>query len=269
MEDQTNPEDEEIFDDVLGEEDEVVGELEVDLDEVEEEEEYDKSNKAFAAMRVQNKELKKSLEELSARISEVSNQPAVQAAPEPQLDMDDPSRWSDEDWDEYARKDWKGAVDLRSEMKAKRYYDQVNEAKVESDVLLKSKQAVLARHPELNDNNSEKARVFTNILNDNPRYITDPKGPIHAMRDMEEYMETTLGYTPSEIVSAEKRGAAREAGRQNRIALSSTEGRHVSKDNKVTISRDELDFCKLQGLDPKEYAKTKVSMEKSKGTVQL
>jgi len=78
-------------------------------------------------------------------------------------------------------------------------------------------------------------------------------------------MENTLGYKRGEIRSAEKAGAQREASRQNRIVLNKGAGRSGTETtgNKVVLSKDEMEFCKFQEIDPKEYAKNKQKLSKS------
>lgn len=238
-------------------------EIEVDLEDEDAKaarEEKDR-NKAFASMRIENKELKDSVNKLTETVQQLQGRPStpVSAAPIP---TGIPQ--TDEEWDALADKDWKKAVDLRSIQNAKTIMQQQQQVSKADKTMNESKQKVLATHPELNDNNSEKSRIFLNILDENPDYLTHPKGPIYAMRDMEDYMENTLGYKRSEIRTAEKKGAEREASRQNRIVLNKGSGRMAdSGGNKVVLSKDEMEFCKFQGIDPKEYAKNKQKLSKS------
>ncbi len=140
-----------------------------------------------------------------------------------------------------------------------------NQAVQNNNALEKSKTRVMERHPELLDDNSEKTRLFKQVLANNPDYVNHPNGPIYAMRDMEDHMETVLGYKRSDIVTAEKKGAQREAGRQHRIVLSGAKGKASGGDGdtKVSISKDEAEFCKINDLDPKEFAKNKKKLAKS------
>jgi len=234
--------------------------LEVDLEEENEKaaREEKERNKAFASMRIENKRLADQLEQVQQQIQQVS-QPQRQAVP-----VDDGIPKTDAEWDALADKDWKKAVDLRSHINAQSVLAKNREASKIGEELDKSKAKVLLRHPELNDNDSEKAKIFLQVLNNNPDYVNHPKGPIYAMRDMEEHMETVLGYKHSDIVSAERSGAKRESERQHRIVLNKGGGKvPTGNQNTVTLSKDEAEFCKLQGLDPKEYAKTKRKLSKS------
>ena len=89
------------------------------------------------------------------------------------------------------------------------------------------------------------------------------------MYEMEEYMEKNMGYKREDIVKAETAARADEAGRQSRLSLS-TSGHNISEGNKVMVTKDEMDFCKLQGIDPKVYASNKKKLASSgKGGIQL
>lgn len=235
--------------------------VEVDIEEENEKNarEEKERNKAFASMRIENKELKERQATLESQIQGLSARPAQK--PEP---VNDGIPRTDAEWDTLADKDWKRAVDLRSNMNAQHVIAANNQVIESSKTLEKNKSRVLERHPELNDNSSEKSRIFLNILSTHPDYVNHPNGPIYAMRDMEDHMETVLGYKPSDIVTAEKNGAQRESQRQHRIVLNKGGGKPIGGgDRIVTLTKDESDFCKLQGIDPKEYAKTKKKLSKS------
>lgn len=245
-------------------------EIEVDLDEEEEEEAPD--NKAFAKMRVENKDLKRAVEDLTKTVEGLNVQPDVAPAPvtTPAVDPRDHKNWTEAQWDELAKTDWKKAVDLRSQLKAEEVQAQSTHTTEFNKVLEDSKKKVLVRHPELNDPNSEKAKVYRNIVVANPDYTSQKKGPLTAMYEMEEYMETNMGYKREDIVKAETAARADEAGRQSRISLTSTIGHNITEGNKVIITKDEMDFCKLQGIDPKVYASNKKKLAGSnKGGIQL
>ena len=261
-----------LDDDISDEEQDDAQEIEVDLDEEEEEDDKPIGNKAWAAMRVENKELKKTVEELNRSVKEINtNQPTpIERAPAATGNSDDPRTWSEEKWDSLAQSDWKKAVDLRSKLQAEKINQEYTHTAEFNKVLEESKQNVLIRHPELNDPNSEKAKVYRNIVVANPDYTMQKKGPLTAMYEMEDYMEKNMGYKREDIVKAETRARAAEASRQSRVSLTSTVGHNISEGNKVMITKDEMDFCKLQGIDPKVYATNKKKLAGAgKGGVQL
>lgn len=271
-----NEGDEEIdLDDEISDEEEE--EIEIDLDEDEEDDEGDtppKAKKAWAAMRADNKELKKTVEDLKTTVESLGKQdeqPYVAPITTPiNADPSDPRSWTEDKWDELAKKDWKKAVDLRSQIQAEDKISSNTQTTEFNRVLEESKQSVLTRHPELNDPNSEKAKIFKNIVVANPEYTNQKKGPLTAMYEMEEYMEKNMGYKREDIVKAETRARQDEADRHSRVQLTSTTGRNISEGNKIVISKDEMDFCKLQGIDPKVYAKNKKQLASSnKGGIQL
>jgi len=242
------------------EENDVEVDLEDDADKIDRE--AKDRNKAFASMRIENKELKNAVDTLT---QQVSNLATKTTAPRTTTPASPAIPQTDAEWDELADKDWKKAVDLRSIQNAQNIMAKQQQATKAESALEEAKQKVIATHPELNDNNSEKAKIYLTILDANPDYLTQPRGPLYAMRDMEDYMENTLGYKRSEIRSAERAGAEREASRQNRIVLNKGVGRtsNASSENKVVVSKDEMEFCKFHNIDPKEYAKNKQKLSKS------
>lgn len=77
-------------------------------------------------------------------------------------------------------------------------------------------------------------------------------------------MAETLGYKQEDIVSAERRGAQREAERISRVAIQSASGRTPHTGERVvTLTKDEVDFCKHNEIDPKEYARNKQRIAKA------
>lgn len=250
-------------------------EIVVDLDEEEEEEEEGKpDNKAFAKMRIENTDLKKTVDDMKTTIDglKIPADPAPVTTPAPvsKVNKEDPRTWGDTEWDALAKADWKKAVDLRSKIQAE---DKIASSATETEfnkVMADSQSKVLQRHPELNDPQSEKSKVFRNIVTANPEYTTQKKGPLLAMYEMEDYMVQTLGKKREDVVKAEAAGIKSEADRRDRVQLTSTSGHNLTEGNKVTVTKDEMDFCKLQGIDPKVYASNKKKLATSgKGGIQL
>lgn len=278
--DEDDDEQDDTLDDDITDDDETGDDegLEIDLDEEDDDEAPPSSKKAWAAMRVENKELKKTVEDLKKSVDSLTAAshdsdddyvPPVATDPG-KFDQNNPRTWSEKDWDELAKRDWKKAVDLRSQIQAE---DRIAASQNTSEfnrVLETSKQEVLRRHPELNDPNSEKSKIYRNIVVANPEYTNQRKGPLSAMYEMEDYLEKNMGWKREDIVKAEARARQDEADRHSRVQLTSTAGRNISEGNKIVISKDELEFCKLQGIDPKTYAANKKRLERAgKGGVQL
>jgi len=246
----------------------------VDLDEEEENDRVAKldrksQNDAFAALRKEAAEAKREREELKKKIQEYETRPVQAAAPvAPATPVNNAQRefiggvpvpQNKAEWDALARQDWQTAVDMRSIISARRVQEESRKVETATRGLEESKQKVLQRHPELADANSEKGKIFLQILDRNPDYLTMSKGPILAMRDMEDEMEAK-GYTREQIFESKKVAAQNEVTRTNRAALTGG-GRMPEKQGRtVQLSKDDLEFCKSQGLDPKDYAKEKLAM---------
>ena len=278
--DDPKPVDDTLDDGISDDDDDDGKGIEIDLDKQEEDDDDTppSSKKAWAAMRVENKELRKTVEDLKKSVddfkaSQMDDDTYVPPTPPDtsgKYDPNNPRSWSEKDWDELAKRDWKKAVDLRSQIQAEDRINAANNTTEFNRVLEQSKQEVLRRHPELNDPNSEKAKIFRNIVVANPEYTNQRKGPLNAMYEMEDYLEKNMGWKREEIIKAELKARQDEADRHNRVQLTSTTGRNVSEGNKVVIAKDELEFCKLQGIDPKVYAANKKRLENSgKGGIQL
>ena len=235
------------------------------------------TNKKFAEMRKNNSTLKKQLDDQNNRIAELMARPAPAPVARPVANPNAatfngvPIPKTDSEWDELAKTNWKLAVDMRSSINAKHVVSQRTEVDQATTTLQKSKALVLERHPELDEAFSEKSKVYKRILDSNPHYITDPRGPVHAMRDMEEYMEFDMGIDRAEILKAIKKSKGKkDSNKENRTKLLNTQGRNnTSTKNVVRLDKEDLDFCKFNGIDPKEFAKNKISLAKAgKGGLQ-
>jgi hypothetical protein len=175
---------------------------------------------------------------------------------------------SQQEWDALARQDWKTAVDMRSIIAARSVHAEVKRVDKNASVMEESKNRVLTRHPELNDQNSEKSQIYLSILDRNPEYLNMSKGPVLAMRDMEEEMEAR-GYTREQIFDSKQAVARNEATRVSRASLTNG-GRMPEKQGRtVTLSKADLEFCETQGIDPKKYAANKLAQEQRAKGVQL
>lgn len=259
--------------------DKEIVEKEVNLDEEESnEEEFKKlDNKAFAAMRKEAADAKRERDDLRRKVKEHESKPApVVRQPAP---VQDPNRRREtiggivvpetkEEWDSLARADWQTAVDMRSIISARKVQEEVRRVDSNTRALEESKNKVITRHPELADATTEKGKIYLSILDRNPEYLTMNKGPILAMRDMEDEMEAQ-GFTREQIFDSKKASAQTEVTRVNRGALTSA-GRMPEKTGRtVQLSKDDMEFCKTQGIDPKDYAREKLELENNRKGAQL
>ena len=230
-------------------------------------------NKAFAAMRKEAADAKRERDEFKRKVADYE---ARQAAPtaQPQYAPAVPQRQreyiggipvpeTDAEWDALARQNWRTAVDLRSTIKARAIQQEYAASSKEASTLEDTKQKVLSKHPDLNDPNSEKGKIFLSVLDKNPEYLKMSKGPLFAMREMEELMQEQ-GYSPEQIFENKKVVARNEATRVNRGALTGGGRMPAKAERTVQLSKDDLEFCKNNELDPKDYAREKLALENNK-----
>jgi len=273
------PMDEEVKDiDVPDDQVDDVKEKDIDLDEEDtNDEEFKKlDNKAFAALRKEAADAKREREELRRKVSEYEKRPVQRVEQAPVVDTNKrremiggiPVPETKEEWNKLAREDWQAAVDLRSIINARKVADEVRSVERTSRTLDEAKNKVLQKHPELADGTTEKGKIYLNILERNPEYLTMSKGPILAMRDMEDEMES-LGYTRDQIFASKKVVAQNEATRVSRGALTSGGKMPEKTARTVSLSKDDLEFCKSQGIDPKDYARERLQLEHNKQGAQL
>lgn len=250
----------------------------IDLDEEDAVEKELKSldNKAFAAMRKEAADLRKQNAEMAKRMKEYemrSAQAPAYVPPQPVQHRETiggvPVPQTKQEWDALARADWQTAVDMRSIISARRVQEEVKRVDRNASVMEESKNRVLTRHPELADVNTEKSQIYLSILDKNPEYLTMSKGPVLAMRDMEEELEAR-GYTREQIFDSKRAVTRNEETRASRAQLT-TGGRMPERQGgrTVSLSKADLEFCENQGIDPKKYAAQKLAQEQRAKGVQL
>lgn len=164
-----------------------------------------------------------------------------------------------DEWDVKLQKDWKGTVKelAREEAKAMREAERAEEfAKAESararQTLEENKLNVIKRHPELEDENSEKATIFKQIVQERPEYLSNPFGPVLAMRDMEDRLREK-GILDEPV----KRQVEKEVVRQTRTNAAGVKSSTTPSSNRIVLSKDEQIYCDRNGIKYENYAKMK------------
>ena len=181
----------------------------------------------------------------------------------PKSDSDDPF---DKEVEQVAQTNWQKAVDMRAEKVAERIAEQKLQERVKkyqeeqvqsykTQLVERSKSFVLSQYPQLADENSEEARVFNQVWNENQSLWQNPEGFRLAMYEMEERMRSS-GRTPNRV----KQEVDKEVRRQLRAGASSVVGRSVNN-GKVTLTKEQLEVCEQLGIKPEAYAKTMRSLE--------
>lgn len=250
----------------------------VDVDEADvNEAEFKKlDNKAFAKMRKEAADAKRERDDLRKKVTDYEKKQVVAPVVRP---VADPNRVREKiggidvpetkaEWDALARQDWQTAVDMRAIISARKVQEEVKRVDATTKSLNDAKDRVLQRHPELADATSDKGQIYLKILDKNPEYLSMSKGPILAMRDMEDEMEVQ-GYSKEEIFETTKAVAQNEKTRVARGSLTGG-GRMPEKTGRtVQLSKDDMEFCKTQGIDPVDYAKQRLELEQNKKGAQL
>ncbi len=157
--------------------------------------------------------------------------------------------------DELVQTDWKAAVarvtqdELR---KAREAQNAETEAQRTARILEESKEKVFAKHPELSDPNSLKTKEFLRVIEENPDFRTNPRGPVLAAYEMEnrlkEHGKLELG-EQKVIKEVRSRAASIPAGTSPEATKA------------YTLSKADLDFCRLNGINPENYKKLKGQRE--------
>jgi hypothetical protein len=210
-------------------------------------------NKVFAQDRIIQK-MSREIEEMRQR---VANEPSSTKT-EVLTELDE--------IDKLAQTDWKAAVNKLAERKAREILDnekkhieeQQERLQVQNTMEANSK-SVVAKHPELNEADSEKSLIFQSILSNNPRWRTSPDGPLLVMYEMENELRRR-GYDVEGNVTQK---VEKEVNRITRASASSLPAsRQTTSTNKIVLTREQREFCDQNGMSYEDYART---LSKSRG----
>ena len=163
--------------------------------------------------------------------------------------------------DEIAQRDWKAGVKkvvetqikdaVKAALKERDDADMVNRRRenVES-IVDNSKKQVLERYPEVEVDGSDYNRFYIQAINEEPDILSNPRGPYIAMKRMEELMEES-GITPRSA----KKIVDKEVNRLVRAGASSIVGRRPSSNGKITLTREQKEFCDHHKIPYDQFAK--------------
>ena len=180
-----------------------------------------------------------------------------------------PAATKPEDMDEYDKlveKDWKAAVRKMAQEEAKMLREQERAEDIKKQFeatqlnrLEQAKRTVLDRYPQLNDEDSEFAQKYKQVLVKHPEYLSNEFGPVLAMREMEDEMrgEGKLDETTKTVVE-------KEVTRRARAGVTAVPKSIPSNSGKSTLSREEKDFCDFNGIKYDVYLRNKSILAKDK-----
>ncbi len=163
------------------------------------------------------------------------------------------------EWDQKLQKDWKGTVEELAEQRVQKILlAQKEQSRVEqeqikvSNLLENNKVAVIKKHPELNDEGSQKADIYRQIIQERQEYLNNPFGPVLAMRDMEDRLREQ-GVYDEPVRQAVNKEVARQA-RTNSSAVAKGSA-NPSAQKTITLTKEQKEFCDANNLKYESYAK--------------
>ena len=163
-----------------------------------------------------------------------------------------------DDLDEIVQKNWQLGVEKVVERvltNQQQRTQAVSEEQRVAQLLEESKTKVMARHPELSDPENPKTREFLKVLEENPDFRANPRGPLLAAYEMEERMKANV------TIKSEEQKPAPQAKEARSRAASIPAGTSPGARSGYTLSKSDLDFCRLNGINPENYKRYKGASE--------
>lgn len=167
-----------------------------------------------------------------------------------------PIQTGDPDLDELVQTNWKAAVakiteDVLSKHNARQQAE--SEAEHTRRILEESKAKVYERHKELSDPGSPKTQVFLKVLEDNPDFTKNPRGPILAMYEMENRLKAD-----GKLELGDEKPV-----RETRSRAATIPNGTPNSQKGYSLSKADLDFCRINGINPENYKRLKSQREAS------
>ena len=166
---------------------------------------------------------------------------------------------SDDPYDELVNKDWKLAVRqlAREEAEAKIREEKENSYKLtleqqKVNLLEESKKKVMSKYPELEDPSSDLTKKYISILNKNQDYLRNDRGPLLAMRDMEDELRDE-----GRLDEVTKRVVEKEVNRQVRTGAATLPRSTTNSlgKNTVMLSKEQRELCDNNNIRYEDYGR--------------
>lgn len=166
--------------------------------------------------------------------------------------MPKPVVTGDEDLDELVQRDWKMGiqkmVEKTIEKKQQMTEAQTNEQRV-AQILEESKSKVMSKHPELSDPENPKTKEFLKVLDENPDFRTNPRGPLLAAYEMENRLKA------HDTLNSKETKVPNQGKEQRSRAASVPAGTSPAQKSSYSLSKADMDFCRLNNINPENYKK--------------
>ena len=163
-----------------------------------------------------------------------------------------------DDLDEIVQKDWKLGVRKVVEGVLNEQTSRVNaetSAQADDRIRKDSLSKVVLRHKELTDSSSEKYAEFQKVLAENPDFVTNPRGPLLTMYEMENRLNARG--------NIDSREAGDKVNKETRSRAASIPSGTSPSQKSYSLNKQDLDFCKLNGINPENYKRLKGQREVS------
>lgn len=162
------------------------------------------------------------------------------------------------EWDTKLQKNWKGTVEELADSRVEAILKKREEAQrlhMESEktkqILEANKKSVLDKHQELNDEGSQKAQIYRQVMQERPDYLLNSYGPILVMREMEDRLRD-MGV----VDSPTQRVVEKEVARQVRTnAGGIPKGAPINNGKSITLTKDQKEFCDANNIKYESYAR--------------
>lgn len=214
--------------------------------------EYDKQVKQNAYMTRKMDKLLKQFDSFSKSF----NQPQQREQRDIQTNIpDDIEKLTPAQINTIAEDDWQKAVDIRAELKARKLLREEQE-KRDRERQVSERQALVQanankvreKYPELDDDSSEVAKLYSQVLNQDPSLLKNTYGPEIAMYRMEEMMSKN-GRQVSTVDS--------EIRRRERVGAGGYLPGNQPTSERVVMTESEVQAADRAGIPRSEYAKMK------------
>ena len=116
--------------------------------------------------------------------------------------------------------------------------------------LEKSKQVVLSKYPKIEDEETEESNIYRQVINEDPSILKNVNGPEIAMYRMEERLKL-MGKTPAGV----RPMIDKEVSRLVRAGVSSVVGKQINSNGKITLTKEQKEFCDHYSIPYEQYAK--------------
>lgn len=172
------------------------------------------------------------------------------------------------DYDELAQQDWKKAVKLLGREAATEIFQELYQRlQVQSqeqrfqEMQEASKKKVIEQYPNLEDESTEEARIFMQVVSEDSSLQSNPHGPEIAMYRMREKLQAG-GRLPDPVRREVSSQVNQEMQRQLRARAGSVPlGRTGPRDNKVMLTKEQQAFCDRHNIPYDQYAKNVRALE--------